>query len=114
MKYKEGVTNEGLHWTMRKVDKVVEDVWLAHGQEAVVTSTLGGKHTKWSWHRFGCAEDFRTRDPNFPRSWEFDEKTLEEIRRELARRLPPPYQVVVESDHIHIEFDPVAYNMEWF
>lgn len=106
MQYKDGVISYGLHWSMRHVEQVVDEVWLRHGRDAVMTSGLDGDHGKWSWHYYGCAADFRTRY--------FTDSEIQEIADELRSKLTAPYQVVVEATHIHIEMDPVSTNMEWF
>ena len=104
MIYKEGVIRRGLHWRMRKVEKLVDAVWLAHGQAAVMTAGLDGDHSEWSWHYYGCAADFRT---NY-----FTQDEAAEVATELAEKLGHPYQVILHpGSHIHIEFDPVAFNI---
>jgi hypothetical protein len=67
--------------------------------EFVVTSVNDGKHRQGSLHYEGLAFDIRT--------WAL--KTAadkEHALRELKRALGPDYDVILEADHIHIEFDP--------
>ena len=105
MKYEEGVVRHGLHWRMRKVEKIVNMIWATWGQEAVMTSGVNGKHGEWSWHYYGCAADFRT-------SY-FNPSDVPSIANQLRRELGAPYQVVLhEGSHVHVEFDPVAFGME--
>ena len=105
MKYKEGVIRKGLHPAMRRVEKIVDEIWPMFGVEAVMTSGLDGDHSQWSWHHYGCAADFRTRDLIPPH--------VHMVAAALRDRLGVPYQVVIEDDHIHVEFDPEAYGMKW-
>ena len=105
MKYKEGVIRRGVHWRMRIVEKTVDEIWQRHGQpEGTMTAGLDGDHSAWSWHYYGCAEDFRTR------YWDKDEAA--EVAAELAKALRiihPAYQVVLHpGSHIHVEFDQVV------
>lgn len=97
------VVRHGLHWRMRKVEKVVDTVYRDFGQEGVMTSGVDREHSPWSWHYYGCAADFRT---SF-----FTSDTAVIVARKLKELLREPYQVVLEPDHIHVEFDPVFYNM---
>lgn len=105
MKYKDGVVRRGLHWRMRKVEKEVDKLWSEYGQDAVMTAGLDGDHSTWSWHYYGCAADFRT---NY-----FADDIAEAVATELQDRLGAPYQVVYhEGSHVHVEFDPVAFDMD--
>ena len=102
MIYKEGVIHKGLHWRMRRVEQTVDEIWQKHAQpEGTMTAGLDGKHSKWSWHNYGCAADFRTR------YWDRDEAA--DVSSELAKALKvihPAYQVVLHpGSHIHVEFD---------
>ena len=104
MLYKDGVVHVGLNWRMRKVAKIVEEIWTLHGQDAVMTSGMDGKHSEGSWHYYGCASDFRTRY--------FSKEEAAAVATELSAALGNPYQVVLHPDsHIHVEFDPVAFGM---
>ncbi|WP_346856591.1 hypothetical protein [uncultured Draconibacterium sp.] len=68
------------------------------GKEAVVTSILDGKHSKESKHYDGNAFDLRT----YIYTTEQINDLIELLRNELGR----DYDVVLEGDHIHIEYDP--------
>ena len=102
MKVKEGVeivkggicvTPEILH-AMAVADVVAGNF----GVEAVCTSILDGKHMATSLHYSGRAFDLRTRDIPLGQR--------EAFRADIALRLGPDYDVVLEGDHIHCEIDP--------
>ena len=63
-----------------------------------VTSCIEGNHSKNSLHYSGLAFDMRTRDMTPA------QKTA--CRLSLAEALGEQYDVVLESSHLHIEFDP--------
>jgi len=64
----------------------------------VITSTTKGKHKKGSKHLVGQAIDIRSR--------QLAGKNQKKMVNDLTDALGPDYDVVLESDHIHIEFDP--------
>jgi hypothetical protein len=66
--------------------------------DTVVTSGNDSHHMKGSRHYSDQALDLRTRDltPAQIQAWAV----------EIRRRLGAGYDVVVESDHIHVEHDP--------
>lgn len=68
------------------------------GKEAVVTSILDGKHKKGSKHYTGNAFDLRI--------YIYTKEQLNDLIDLLKTTLGPNYDVVLENDHIHIEFDP--------
>ena len=72
-------------------DKILE----GFGHKLAVTSVMDGQHMHGSLHYVGAAGDLRlpTSDPEL-------------IVVELRRALGVNYDVVLETDHIHIEFQP--------
>ena len=64
----------------------------------VITSGTDGTHMKGSKHYTGEALDMRTR--NFP------EGQLKPFMDRLQTRLGEDYQLILEVDHLHIEYDP--------
>jgi hypothetical protein len=97
MRIKEGVIMQGLHISMRPVMIAVGEVWRSLGETACVTSALDGSHSDGSLHYYGFALDFRTRY--------FNDQQITRARNTLVNRLPQPYDVVTEGNHMHIEFD---------
>lgn len=63
-----------------------------------ITSAIDGVHGKKSLHPKGAAFDFRTND--WPKGKE------EQITTEIRKALGPQYDVVLEIDHLHVEWDP--------
>ena len=66
--------------------------------KCVMTEATGGKHSEGSLHYVGLAIDLRTRD--------MTEKMAEVIVKKVKEALGDQYDVVLEKDHIHIEFQP--------
>ena len=77
---------------------IAERIWAAFGVELVLTSVRDGKHSETSLHYAGCAADFRTNG--------IDPDILKEIVRQLKEKLGRDFDVIVEADHIHIEYQP--------
>jgi uncharacterized protein YcbK (DUF882 family) len=74
--------------------------------EAVITSGTEGRHMFHSRHYAGLAADFRTEDlkPNEI------QQILEPMKNLLA---PQGFQLILESDHLHIEYDPTDPSRVW-
>ena len=64
----------------------------------VVTSVVDGKHRRGSRHYSGYAFDVRTR--NLSQTHAID------VHKEMKDALGDDYDVLLESNHIHIEYDP--------
>jgi len=64
----------------------------------VVTSAKDGKHRDHSRHYLGQAIDIRTRH--------LTDKQKKEFAELLQVRLGDDFDVVLESSHMHLEFDP--------
>lgn len=79
---------------MQTVDQVYRD----HGYGCVLTSGTDGAHKQGSLHYADRALDYRTRHVTA-----VDRQRLAD---EIARRLGAMYDVVLESDHLHVEWDP--------
>jgi|14BtaG_2_1085337.scaffolds.fasta_scaffold160238_1 uncharacterized protein YcbK (DUF882 family) len=67
-------------------------------KEMVVTSLVDGKHSSGSLHYVGYAADIRI--------WAIEESELAEFTEGLAVELGKEFDVVLEKDHIHMEFQP--------
>ena len=84
------------------IDAAYSDLGL--DTECVVTSANDGRHMDGSLHMVGRAVDLRTRD--------LHEEVIRRLANALRKRLNGsdiinrPYQVVVEKDHIHVEYQP--------
>jgi len=98
MKLKRGVNLAGIQPELVVAMIVCEGI-ISRYQEFTVTSILDGKHKTGSLHPKGLALDIRTR--NFS-----GESALKNCIEDLRDALGPQFDVVRESDHIHVEFDP--------
>jgi hypothetical protein len=77
---------------------VAQSIYTQYDAECVITSGRDGKHSDRSLHYLGRAVDLRTRM--------FTASAITALANELRDCLGPQYDVVVESDHIHLEWDP--------
>lgn len=96
---KEGVSLLGLDSKMVLALIICDQVYHDHGiEDCVLTSGTDSKHGEHSHHYKGLAIDIRTRnvEPN----------KRAPIVTVIQKQLGIEYQVVLESDHIHVEYDP--------
>lgn len=79
---------------------VVERIYRSWGVDCVVTSGTepNPKRKKGSKHLTGYALDFRTRDIQANRR--------RDVAEEIQEALGPDYIVLLESDHLHVGYDP--------
>lgn len=75
---------------------VVTEVMNPHGW--VITSALDSEHRVGSLHYVGLALDYRTRH--------IPAEQLITIADTIRQRLGEQFDVVLESDHLHVEFQP--------
>lgn len=95
---KPGVDIEGLAPVVKRALPEMESARLAAlesllGVQMVVTSGRDGQHGPRSYHPDGYAVDLRTKD--YAEAWAY----------QLGLVLGPGWDIVIESDHIHIERD---------
>jgi len=76
--------------------------------EATFTSVCDGKHGPGSLHASGRAFDLRIKDldGNERNITESDRSKARQIILDLKNSLGTQFDIVLESDHIHIEYDP--------
>ena len=100
MKFKKGVKFACIQPEMCLAAMVIQSVLTAHGldpyNDIVITSAKDGKHSRGSKHYVGFALDCRI--------WEITD--LPKVIKDLEESLTDEFDVVLEADHIHIEFDP--------
>lgn len=77
---------------------IAHSVFDSYGEPCTITSVTDGKHGHHSHHRKGCAWDIRTRSLK---------TSAANIVSELTEVLGEEFQVFLEKDHIHIEYDPL-------
>lgn len=68
-------------------------------QSVVITSAIDGQHSPKSLHYSGNAVDIRSRN------WPDSIGMAQQIREILGQ----DFDVILEVDHLHIEFDPKPY-----
>jgi len=95
---KHGVSTFGIRPELLLALVVVDAVYRKFNHDCVVTSLSDGQHSSNSLHYKGLAFDTRTRQLTA------SQKT--ELRDMSASALGKDYDVVLESDHLHVEFDP--------
>ena len=99
MKFKQGVSIFGLRDEMFFAIEQIDKILFSSGYEATVTSAVDGTHSTNSLHYDGRAIDIRIRD--LPASY-----SAEAVTRDIQERLSDDYDVVLEDNHIHIEWQP--------
>jgi len=70
----------------------------ARGLAFVITSVTEGRHSKTSLHDAGAAFDFRSSGMTGDQ--------VDDVAVELRSALGPDFDIVVEHDHFHVEFQP--------
>lgn len=75
---------------------VVASLYYPH--DCVITSGFDGSHKVGSLHYVGRALDFRT--------YHVASRVLPDLRANIADALGFDFDVVLEKDHLHIEYDP--------
>ena len=96
---KSGVDLRGLTPQMAIAYTIASNIYRQHcNVVCVITSASDGKHGEHSLHYKGKALDLRTF--NIPTS------AISLVVSTLRQNLGEQFDVVLESDHIHIEFDP--------
>lgn len=94
---KKGVSCEGIKLEALHAIIACHACYMDAGQSFTVTSICDGKHSKNSLHYSGLAIDIRTRD--------LDGITPIKMAELIQAKLGDDYDVVVETDHIHLEYD---------
>ena len=81
---------------------VLKTAWVMHGAEAVVTSGADGDHSKNTAHTSGRALDLRI----FTIQQKERRVFCSRLAQALVACLGPYFYVVLESDHVHVEYAP--------
>jgi uncharacterized protein YcbK (DUF882 family) len=95
---KEGVRIQGIQPEMCFGLTIVSSNYHAMGYDCVITSANDGEHSEKSLHWAGAALDFRIKHMAEEDRWK--------LAHILQEALPDDFDVVLESDHIHIEYQP--------
>lgn len=92
---KEGVRLLGIRPEMVFAIMVSESIYGTVPETLVVTSVVDGQHMRASLHYVGAAADFSLPQHN-----------AIVVRQRLAEALGPDFDVVLEDDHMHVEWQP--------
>jgi len=95
---KEGAKVNGLRPEILIAWDIAYNVYIKYGVDCILTEGTGGTHGIGSLHYVGLAIDLRTRD--------FKAGIAEEVKVELKSLLSSQYDVILESDHFHVEYQP--------
>ncbi len=99
MLLKLGCDLSGMDEHITKIYRLLDDACAQKaGRECVLTCGRDGVHMVGSLHYVGRAVDLRTID--LAKAKELS------LFKELKNRLGKDYDVVLESNHIHVEYDP--------
>jgi hypothetical protein len=98
---KPGVDVKGVSTEVLLGAVILSEVFWRHGIPTVITSCRDGKHKEGSLHYIGDALDIRLAS-RFNTTEGIDLKLLMEGRTSLGEQ----YDLILESDHFHLEFDP--------
>ena len=88
--------NPGLVWAL--AFPIIVAAYNDLDYECVVTAALDGTHSTRSRHYDGLALDLRTNH------MKADHKV--ELAMNLTTALGPEFDVILETDHLHVEWDP--------
>lgn len=97
MKLKEDVKVQGIASEIVLALILIEPIATKFNIDLVVTSVRDGTHGVNSKHKLGYAVDIRTRD--------LLTTDIDDFAKETKETLSDEYFVLVESDHIHIQFN---------
>jgi uncharacterized protein YcbK (DUF882 family) len=77
---------------------ICDEVYRSWSTIMVVVHVKDGQHMRASLHYSGNAADIRTST--------LPEGKVKDVAQEIAEALGGEYDVVLESDHLHIEYQP--------
>lgn len=97
MKLKDSVKASGVQPEALLAMVVAAELMRRLGYELTITSLLDGVHKSGSKHYDGKAFDMRTFD--------LPEGMAATVRNKLEQALGPEFDVVLEHDHVHVEFE---------
>ena len=95
---KPGVRITGMRPEILLAAVAAMEVYKAAGHDITITACVDGKHTTGSLHYAGAAIDLRTRD--------LPPGDVAKLIAQIKACLGDDFDVLLEVDHIHIEFQP--------
>lgn len=99
------VNVHGLEPQMQCVLKESYRIWGDAGINWVITSARDGIHGPASYHYFGLAVDLRTWDSEGQQLSMEKKEVLASLLRRALSQYSQFFDVLVESSHIHVEYD---------
>ncbi len=98
MKLKHSVSLTGIRPEIIIAIMAAMTVFNALKEELILTSIRDGKHSQGSRHYIGLAIDIRIRH--------LSDEIAKLARDNIKKALTNDFDIILESDHIHIEYDP--------
>jgi hypothetical protein len=98
MKLKEGVKLSGIQPQTVLAMQIVNSIYNKHLAELVITSVSDGLHKQDSKHYKGMGFDCRTHA--------LRTRTRFDLAYDIRDALGDDFDVVLEKDHLHVEYDP--------
>ena len=105
LRFKEGVSIRGLRDETVLAVVCAYSIFSDYGLDCVVTSGVDGQHSWGSLHYRGDAFDLRIKHIT-DLEGKRDGSKIDEIVEVLSDALTDDFDVVLEEDHIHVEFQP--------
>lgn len=96
MQLKDGVRINGIKAETILALVIAKGIYAKYGDSFVVTSVSDGEHMEGSLHYVGHAFDCR-----LPAA-----STVKNILKELTQALGGDFDVVLETNHLHVEYQP--------
>lgn len=96
--FKEGIKISGIDYMLLRAILIISDLFSELSITLTITSVMDGVHKSNSLHYEGNAIDIR--------SFSIPIKFRKDIAKWISNKLGVHYDVIDESDHIHIEYDP--------
>lgn len=95
---KPGVRIIGVAPEMALALTIIASQYAKFGADCIITSCADSKHSQGSLHYSGRAMDFRTRNVSSGKR--------QALRDAISEALGDDYDAVLESNHIHVEYQP--------
>lgn len=96
---KKGVNIAGIQPEITVALIVSSQIFQKAGYDCIVTSVKDGNHSRGSLHHVGLAIDLRVRHIE-------SDSMRQIIADKISNSLGEQYDAILESDHLHIEFQP--------
>lgn len=98
-RFKDGVDHTDMSDNITRHYDRIDKIHNKHvDRDALITSARDGEHKTDSLHYSGKAIDLRTRD--------MDTGIARKVTRDIQNELGRDYDVILEHNHIHLEYDP--------